>query len=441
MASIGQRIRQARLERGMTQQQLADPDLSKSLISLIENDRIRPSLKTLGKLAERLGRPVSEFLEPDLATPKDLQVLMALGEGALSRRDYRKAEEWLEAARSLAEYRREPAVQAKAIVCLAEARIGLDDVDGAESLLAQAENLPIRDERLRIRILYDKANIALLRAKHREGIAFIHQALAALDKLPAPEHELKIRVLLLRGTLYGQLGRMEDALISYHQALEEAESRRNYTALGDAYKGLAMVHRLEGSLDMALEYALRAKECFERIEDLTHLMIASRNLGILLLEKGEPASAKPYLEHSLRLAEDLQQDWSRGLTLTERARHAVANGDLAAARRYAEDALSTVVALNDPAERGRVLLVLAEVERAEGNPQDALRYAQEALGIFQRSDLLPELTQAQGLMGELLLAQGNSQEAAPLLLQAYKGTLSLTATRRLAKRLLDDHVP
>ncbi|MDR5695700.1 MAG: tetratricopeptide repeat protein [Armatimonadota bacterium] len=438
MASIGQRIRQARLEKGLTQQQLADPDLSKSLISLIENDRIRPSLKTLGKLAERLGRPVSEFLEPDLATPKDLQVLMALGEGSLSRRDYRKAEEWLEAARTLAEYRREASIQVKAIVCLAEAKIGRDDVDGAETLLAEAEGLPIRDERLRARILLNRANIALLRAKHREGIEFIHQAIALLDGLPAPEPELKIRALLLRGTLYGQLGRMEDALISYHQALEEAEARRNYTSLGDAYKGLAMVHRLEGSLDMALEYALRAKECFERVEDLTHLMIASRNLGILLLEKGEPASAKPYLEHSLRLAEDLQQDWSRGLTLTELARCALADGDLRGARRYAEDALSTVVALNDPAERGRVLLVLAGVERAEGNLDAALRYAREALAIFQRSDLLPERTEAQGLLGELLLAQGNTQEAAPLLLQAYKGSLSLTATRRLAKKLLED---
>lgn len=61
--SLGQRIRMARLERGLTQAELGGDDYSKSFISQLERDRVRPSVQTLVALAGRLGRPVQELLD------------------------------------------------------------------------------------------------------------------------------------------------------------------------------------------------------------------------------------------------------------------------------------------------------------------------------------------------------------------------------------------
>ena len=59
---IGDKIRRLRLQRGLTQAELADRcELSKSFISLLERDLTSPSLDTLSDLLETLGTDLPAF--------------------------------------------------------------------------------------------------------------------------------------------------------------------------------------------------------------------------------------------------------------------------------------------------------------------------------------------------------------------------------------------
>ena len=59
---IGDKIRRLRLQRGLTQAELADRgELSKSFISLLERDLTSPSLDTLSDLLETLGSDLPTF--------------------------------------------------------------------------------------------------------------------------------------------------------------------------------------------------------------------------------------------------------------------------------------------------------------------------------------------------------------------------------------------
>ena len=59
---IGDKIRRLRLQRGLTQSELADRcELSKSFISLLERDLTSPSLDTLSDLLEILGCDLPTF--------------------------------------------------------------------------------------------------------------------------------------------------------------------------------------------------------------------------------------------------------------------------------------------------------------------------------------------------------------------------------------------
>jgi len=60
--TLGQRIRSARIERGMTQKQLVGDHITRNMLSKIENDSATPSVKTLEYLAHRLELPVSYFM-------------------------------------------------------------------------------------------------------------------------------------------------------------------------------------------------------------------------------------------------------------------------------------------------------------------------------------------------------------------------------------------
>lgn len=59
---IGNKIRRLRLQRGLTQEELADRcELSKSFISLLERDLTSPSLDTLSDILESLGCDLPTF--------------------------------------------------------------------------------------------------------------------------------------------------------------------------------------------------------------------------------------------------------------------------------------------------------------------------------------------------------------------------------------------
>ncbi len=62
---LGEKIRHARLEAGMSQRQLCGAEITRNMLSQIEHGTAKPSMSTLQFLARQLGRPVSWFLEED----------------------------------------------------------------------------------------------------------------------------------------------------------------------------------------------------------------------------------------------------------------------------------------------------------------------------------------------------------------------------------------
>ncbi len=66
---MGKLLKQARLEAGLSQRQLCDGEITRNMLSQIENGSAQPSMKTLQYLASRLNKPVSYFLQEDASPP------------------------------------------------------------------------------------------------------------------------------------------------------------------------------------------------------------------------------------------------------------------------------------------------------------------------------------------------------------------------------------
>ncbi|QKE06822.1 helix-turn-helix domain-containing protein [Bacillus cereus] len=65
MATLGEKIKALRKEKKLTQTELAGSELTKSMLSQIENGKATPSMKTLQYIAEKLGCETSFLLEED----------------------------------------------------------------------------------------------------------------------------------------------------------------------------------------------------------------------------------------------------------------------------------------------------------------------------------------------------------------------------------------
>ena len=64
--TVGEKIKTLRKELNMTQSELAGEEMTKSMLSQIENNVSNPSMKTLQYIAKVLNKPISYFLEDKL---------------------------------------------------------------------------------------------------------------------------------------------------------------------------------------------------------------------------------------------------------------------------------------------------------------------------------------------------------------------------------------
>ena len=72
---LGKKLRQARLEAGLSQRVVCGDVITRNMLSQIENGSAKPSMATLQYLANRLGKPMSYFLEEQIVLSPNPQVI------------------------------------------------------------------------------------------------------------------------------------------------------------------------------------------------------------------------------------------------------------------------------------------------------------------------------------------------------------------------------
>jgi transcriptional regulator with XRE-family HTH domain len=127
--SLGARVRAARLERGLSQSQLAGEDLTKGFISQLESGIVRPSVRSLQIIASRLGKSLDYFLgDEPLSLRKRVEFFQLAAQAAYERRAW---DELRSLAEEALELPLEASDRAHFIRWMAHARLGLDDNEGA----------------------------------------------------------------------------------------------------------------------------------------------------------------------------------------------------------------------------------------------------------------------------------------------------------------------
>lgn len=225
---LGEKLRQARLEAGLSQRQLCGEEITRNMLSQIEHGTARPSMNTLCYFARKLGKPVGYFLEPDAEpvpgeeTHRILSLLQR-AEDAIRQEKYVYGAQLLEEAESTHE-----ALNRQRL--LLRSRIpGLDVVD----IVSQ---LPSLDEEL------------LLRA---EGAMALKQYLRCMHLLESMEDRTSARWHILRGKVHLHQKDYPAAATQFHKA-ESREGKTVYPLLEQCYREL-------GDFKQAYFYACKQK--------------------------------------------------------------------------------------------------------------------------------------------------------------------------------------
>lgn len=182
---LGEKLRLARQEAGLSQRQLCGEEITRNMLSQIEHGTARPSMTTLRYLAARLEKPVSYFLEEDAVTSPN-QKVMADARRCYDAGEYEKVVEILESYRTPDETfdREKGLLEALTLLALAETAISDTRFPYAVELLERAGEMTKHSAYLAPEL--ERRRLLLLGR-------IPGQSAAACTQLPSLDEELLLR--------------------------------------------------------------------------------------------------------------------------------------------------------------------------------------------------------------------------------------------------------
>jgi tetratricopeptide (TPR) repeat protein len=375
-ARLGERVRTLRVSAGLTQTQLAGERFSKEYISQIERGKTRPTEATIAWLAQRLGvEPV--LLSSGISTEERTRF-----EAALTRAEALSAatryEDAVEAYRAIHADLAETGSRSLELRLLTgEAWVlqELGQVKEAIELLLRARELAEGGRHSDLELADVLYRLAVCRYKLSSistAVALFDEALALAERSGLPCDLLRSDILQRRSRCHRRLRDYAAARDDVERALELAQDLGDRAAIANAYFQASLVSQREGHYVVSRNYAQRAKELYDQLND-------ERNVGRLLLMLG-------------------------GLTLLL--------GDEDGAVEHLKSSYSRALDTNSPADAAQALEGIARVHLNRGEYDQAEDLARKALDLLQgREDYLHEVCPSQLVLGRALMERGRLDEA------------------------------
>jgi tetratricopeptide (TPR) repeat protein len=374
--NLGERLRALRIAAGLTQTDLAGGRFSKEYISQIERGKTRPTEATIALLAERL-RVDPTFLSVGVSTEErtKAEALLTRGEALSEAHRYAEAIETFRAARPAAEGTGAPALEFRLFAGEAWALQQHGEIRDAIVLLQRARELTESSEFSDV----DRADILFRLGVCRYKLSSVGTAVALFDEALVLAERSGHPCDLLRADILGwrsRCHRRQRDYVAAHEdverALELAHDLGDRRAIANTYFQASLIAQRQGHWVLSRNYAQRAKELYQELND-------EQNVGRLLLALG-------------------------GLTLLL--------GDEDQAVEHLKASFAKALEMDSPADAAQALGGLATVHLRRGEYDEADEVARKALALLAgREDFLHEVCPSQLVLGRALLERGRYDEA------------------------------
>lgn len=412
-AEIGQRIRAARLERGMSLADVGGKELTRSFLSLVELGRSRISLRALAIVADRLELPIGYFLDSTSGVSDTLtELTLDRAEAALSR------EEPEECLRILSEVAASEWLQPRVLLLRGRALIDAGRAREAVGVLEEGLNLAERRGGLPVlpHLCYALGLALYSAGNYDEGLVYLRRALDEIAKGPEDPILVGKATVCIGHVLYVR-GDIEGAIEHYSRARDLFGSLTDLNALGCVYSGLSLAYERKGDLTSAVRYSKLSVAAFEAKQNARLAAGELNNLAVRYEEMQDLAQALNCAREAV----------TRAQQINARDVEAAAHSTLASIYLKLEDVetaeaeANTADGMSDGDEdlaRVDAWIVLAEIAERRSESARADELYERALGVLKRTGY--ESAYADAALGYSLLLQhrGETGRALEYALQA-----------------------
>jgi HTH-type transcriptional regulator, quorum sensing regulator NprR len=412
--NLGDKIRQLRKERGLSQEEVGRGVLTRSMISAIERGKARPSLKTLEVISQGLGKSVDFFLEDEVTdqTYKRVRAHLTLADALLWAGEPLRARELLTSILPAAEHLSYRATEVRIALGRAELANGQAAAARREFEACLAPDDGVMEEEL-AEARFHLGQTYLATGQPGEALVYLEVALAGL-------REITTQMACLRALATCHVGlndpaaavsRLEAAydLVSGVSVRAQAglRLREAERALGTgAYEGVTRQADLAVRLFRAAHFG----------QDAGQVPVA---LGRALAQAGAERRALQILRLAYREAMARDDTARAAETLTQMATIHRAVSQLSVARAQARRAL-TLAGDQNPQATAFALYLLGAIAHEQEDMAAAEAHLSRAAQVLERADAPASLqVDVFALLAEVLRAAGRDREAYDCLARAH----------------------
>lgn len=249
METLGERIKKIRKEKGFTLQALAGEELTKGMLSLIENNKAKPSMESLAYIAKRLGVDQNELLEE--ISPAELRNLLQEAEKLfttdlfLPTEAYQKIADKIQPYIQKLPYRYE---SARLLEIYSHCNYHLQS-DNWQATLAKAEEmyegLHISNKLADIHMF--KATTKFIEHRYAEALNMLQQSRTVLEQQDIILDPLKkLDFDYLESVLYSAVGDTENAKRLMEEAIDYSRENQIFYKINELYRLAGFQAMLEG---------------------------------------------------------------------------------------------------------------------------------------------------------------------------------------------------
>lgn len=269
MATLGERIKKLRKERGLTLQALAGEGLTKGMLSLIENNKANPSMESLSFIAEQLGVDRNELLEE--VSPSEMRELLHEVEGLYKanqkdpKKDFKPIIDKIEPYERKMPYRYESARLLEIYShCLYYAKS-----DRWQPFLEQAEEmyegLHMINKTADIHTF--RATIKFMEHDYIQSLRMLQQSRQSFEEREAVLDSLKkLDFDYLEAVLYCAVGDANSALRIMKEAVNYAKDNKIFYRINDLYRVMSFQAVLNDDIE-SRDYYVRKLRLFAEFSD------------------------------------------------------------------------------------------------------------------------------------------------------------------------------
>jgi transcriptional regulator with XRE-family HTH domain len=406
---MGARLRRLRLERGLSQRQLASLGVSYAYISRIESGERTPSVRAIRLLARRLG-VTPEYLETgaEIAPVEALELRLTDAELRLRLGDHSpEARHALEAVLKEAQRAGESDIAMRAQIGLGLSSLAAGKQSEAAQFLATAVASPLVSPQTHTNVYVSLSKALRFLGRANEAVKILEDALDDLGSETAEAAGVRLRLATYLSYALTDLGQFEQA----RSVLEEIDAgvaldpHRQVTM----HWSLARLAYMEGQPRTALREIRRAIIVLDHTEDSLELARAHLFAAEVQLWAGNVPEAERHLALAARLESLAADARDLGALHSCQALAHARRGDSERARRLIQQAREELA--DAPAEQGLLWLAKGLTEATRDDLDAAARSFEQAIEVLAASGMRREAAGLCREWSQLLRDAGRSQEA------------------------------